>query len=365
MLGLYIHIPFCQTICSYCDFPKRIANSREMIKEYLQSLKVEMESYRKHFFEVCSVYIGGGTPNSLSDEELDLLLSYISIEGLHLKEFTIEINPELLTENQIKILKKHQINRISIGVQSFQPELLKILKRNHDKQLVLKAVKSLKEAGFDNISIDMIHSIPTQKISDLKADLNEVINLDVQHISYYGLSIEDKTMLKLEIEKNKYKIIDEDLSVEFFQTTKENLQNNNFTHYEISNFAKDNYQSFHNTLYWRNQKYIGIGVGAAGYLDNVRYNNNNYFKDYRISPIMSEEILTIKDQLTYEIILGLRLLTGLNIVAINLKYNIDFFRDYPIVNELIKQKLLIFQDGFLFLSEEGILISNQVFEKFV
>lgn len=336
-----------------------------MNEEYLQLLRLEMENYRKNLSQVCSVYIGGGTPNSLCDEELDLLLSFISNEKFYLKEFTIEINPELLTEKQITIFKKHGINRISIGVQSFQPKILKILRRNHDKTIILKAVKSLKKAGFTNISIDMIHSVPTQTIHDLKADLKDVIALDIQHISYYGLSIEEKTMLKLEIEKNKYECIDDDLSVKFFQTIKDTLQKDNFTHYEISNFAKNNYQSFHNTLYWRNQEYIGLGIGAAGYLKNIRYNNANYFKDYKENVIMTKEVLTKKDQLTYEIILGLRLLSGLKITALNFKYDIDFFKEYPDTDNLIKQKLLIFKDDFLFLSDAGILISNQIFEKFV
>ena len=211
MRGFYIHIPFCKHICNYCDFPKRIAKCENQIIEYIDFLIKEIDSYKSYMNSVSTIYIGGGTPNILNDDLLEKLFFKIQSLNIDFKEYSIEINPELLTENQVLLFKKYGINRVSIGVESFNLEHLKKLNRHHSKEDVINSVNLLKKHGITNINIDLMFAHPFDTLNDVKNNLEEFFKLDVNHISYYSMILEDKTVFSYQLEKNMIKLLDEEV----------------------------------------------------------------------------------------------------------------------------------------------------------
>jgi len=361
--GLYIHIPFCGYICNYCDFVKMIPKNQEIVDKYLNRLVQEINLYQKYFNKITTIYIGGGTPSILSCQQLDYLLSRIF--EINAIEKTIEINPESYTLEKGLVLKKYGINRVSIGVQSFKQETINYIGRNHNLDDVIYAINSLKSIGINNISIDLIYAIPGQSIDDIKNDLNFAISLDVKHISYYSLILEDKTFFYHQFLKGKFKPVDNEIEASMFELIIKSLKDNGFEHYEISNFAKKGYESKHNMLYWNHNNYIGVGLGAHGFVDNLRtYNNvslNKYFNEFQ----KSNRIIDMQENLADELIFGLRLLKGVNISYIENKYEIDLMTKFPQLEFKIKQNLVEIKEGYLKLTEKGIFFGNLVFEVFI
>ena len=352
MKSVYIHIPFCKTICSYCDFCKMYYNSI-FVNNYLNSLKKEIElNYKGE--EIETLYIGGGTPNSLNKEELIKLFDII--KKIHLSdevEFTIECNIELIEEDILKLFKDNKVNRISIGIESIDENNLNYLNRNYNKQLVLEKMKLVKKY-FDNINVDLIYALKNESIETLEKDIDFILELDVKHISTYSLIIEDNTILGINKEKN----IDEDLDYEMYQLIIKKLKD--YHHYEISNFSKIGYESKHNLTYWNNEHYYGFGLGASGYINNIRYDNtrslNNYVKgNYRLN----EEIIDKELDKEYELILGLRLLDGININKYNSKFNEDLLEN-KVIKKLINENKLIVEDKYLKINKEYIYVSNDI-----
>ena len=276
--SIYIHIPFCHTICSYCDFCK-INYRQEYVDTYLDSLSKEIKS-RYQNEPVKTIYIGGGTPSCLSIKELTKLLELITIFNLDKEyEYTIECNIEDITLDKIKLFKKYGINRLSIGVQSFNKDIIKKLNRHHDKDLVFKNIKLLKEY-FDNINIDLMYALYGQTLEDIVFDLNIISNLDIKHVSIYALIIEDNTMIKI---KN-IKEVDSEMQSAMYDLIRNKLEKNGFTQYEISNFALKGFESKHNLTYWNNDNYYGFGSGASGFINNINlskkyitFNNNHIY----------------------------------------------------------------------------------------
>lgn len=370
--ALYIHIPFCSTICSYCDFPKRDIKSCN-VNDYLKAIKKELYFYiNKIDNNIETIYVGGGTPSSLSAKQLELLLSDITniVNMSNVVEFSMEANPESLDLDKISILKKYGVNRVSLGVQTFQRDLLKLLNRRHTNLEVFKVIKDLKDNGINNINIDLMFAIPNQTIDMLKDDLEQVISLGVKHISYYSLILEEKSILYKN--KQKYNFCDEDTEALMYELVIDTLITNNYCHYEISNFCKENYESRHNKVYWQNKQYIGVGMGAHGYLFNKRYQNSGLVSEYinlinkNDKGIIYEDNLSTNDKISEEFILGLRLIDGISVDKVNKKYNTDIFDIYSDeIKYSLENGLVNLENNRIKLTRKGLLLGNVVFSLFV
>ena len=300
--SVYIHIPFCTNICSYCDFPKVYYNNC-FIDKYLDALNNEIHEYYKND-KLKTLYIGGGTPSSLNIEELKKLFKIISIFKLEDDyEFTIECNLDDLTQEKLELFKKNKINRLSIGIQTFNEKHLKYLNREKPN---IELIEYAKKIGFDNINIDLIYAIPNETLDDLKEDLDRFLKLNINHISTYSLIIEDNTQLKI----NNVVNIDDELDLNMYNLIRKTLKENGYNHYEISNFSKKGYESKHNLTYWNNEQYYGFGMGASSYIDNKRITNTKSITKYINNKyIIEEENIDINSKMEYEMILGLRKIT--------------------------------------------------------
>lgn len=356
----YIHIPFCTNICTYCDFCKMFYNKKQ-VTEYLLSLEKEIKSIYKNDL-LKTIYIGGGTPSSFDIEDLQKLFDILKIFKKDINfEYTIECNIENITEEKLILFKDNNINRISVGIESFNEKNLSFLGRKYTKEDIFNKM-SLITKYFDNVNIDLIYALPTQSIKDLLEDINNFIKLDVKHISTYSLIIEDNT--KLKIDKTNY--IDEDLDKEMYELIINKLEENNFIHYEISNFSKEGYFSKHNINYWKNNNYYGFGLGASGFIDNRRYTNtrsiNNYIND---NYLLEEEYLDNEKNLENEIMLLLRTNIGINKENLYSKYNIDIDEKYNI-KEMIKDNLIeILDNGNYIISKDKWYIENSILIYFI
>lgn len=363
MIGLYIHIPFCKNICHYCDFVKVGIKKENLRKDYLDSLIYELNKYQKYFDKIDTIYIGGGTPNTLTNDEFIKLFEALKV--IKPVEFSIEINPESYTDEQGELFKKYGINRVSIGAQTTDENLLKFLNRKHDNNHVINAVANLKKHGINNINLDLIFAIPGQTIKSINNDLDFFLKLDIPHLSYYSLILEENTYFYYLYNRNKFFEIDEDSSREMYELVIDKLTNLGYNHYEISNFSKPSYESIHNLKYWENQDYIGIGLGSHGLIEGKRTYNERSFNKYLKNTLYEEVILSTDDKITEELIMGLRLLKGINLNEINLKYKIDLYQKFPKIKEMKDLKLITEEDGYLKLTREGIFLGNQVFQIFV
>ena len=357
--SIYIHIPFCTHICSYCAFTKQYYNSN-LVSNYLKSLKKEVINNYKNE-EIKTIYIGGGTPSSLNLMELKELLEITKLFNKSSNlEFTIEVNPENIDKEKLELFKKYGINRISMGVESTINKNLKYLGRNHDFSLVKEKIKLMRKLGFNNINIDLIYALPCENLNDLKDDLNNIISLNVEHISTYSLMIEPHTLIYINKEKN----IDEEIDYEMYKLICDTLKSNNYNHYEISNFSKLGYESKHNLVYWNNEHYYGFGLSASGYIDNIRYTNTKILNKYINNNIREEEILNEKDKISYELILGFRKIQGINKNDFYNKYKIDIHDLYNI-KDLLKNNDLIEFNDYIYINYDKIYIENNILINFV
>ncbi len=306
--ALYIHIPFCDHLCFYCDFTKEIYNQHR-VDEYLVSLKTEIESYNIRSNQLRTIYIGGGTPSSLNIEQLKTLLEMVKPYTEKVLEYTFEANPESLTKEKILLLKEYGVNRISLGVQSSNDEILQKINRKHTFQDVVNVTHLLQEAGLTNISFDLILGLPEVTEQMLLKDIDNLLSLHPKHISCYSLEIHDGTVFA----QRGIKEMDEDTAYHQYDTVDSILTFCGFCHYEISNWSLPHYESKHNLTYWMNEHYYGCGLGASGYLDNVRYKNTTDMKKYLSGEyIESSDTLSEKDIREYEIMLPLRTYKGID-----------------------------------------------------
>lgn len=357
---IYIHLPFCTSICSYCDFPKLLYDKKYTYK-YLDSLKEEILSRYKGE-EIKSIYIGGGTPTSLDLEELKYLFSFISSIFNYSSdiEITIESNIECLSRDKIKLLKSYGVNRVSLGVQSLNNNTLKELNRKHTRSDVFRVVKELKEEGFKNISMDYIYGVHNN-IEEVKDDISTFLELDISHISCYSLIIEDNTIFGI----NNRKYIDEDIEEAMYKYIKNTLEDNNYKHYEISNYAKDGYESKHNLNYWNNNEYYGFGLGAVSYLNNYRITNTkNLTKYVDRNYIDSSEYEDKNIDISNTFMLGFRKVNGINILDFKNKYNIDILDIEP-VERLINEGKLVLGDNQLYIHPNYLYLSNDIILEFI
>lgn len=360
MKSCYIHIPFCKTICSYCDFCKFYYDKKWILK-YLEQLQKEIElNYKGE--KLSTLYIGGGTPTSLDYDELKYLLDIVKELKLNDNyEYTIEANVETLDLDKIKLLKEYGINRVSIGVESVVEKNIKFLDRHHSKEDVVKVINLLKQEGINNINIDLIYALPHQSIDDLKDDLDFFLSLDIPHISTYSLMIEPHTKLYINDEQN----IDEALDLDMYNYICQTLKDNGYTHYETSNFSKINFESKHNLTYWNNEEYYGFGVGASGYVDNIRYDNTRSINKYLKGKYhFSEEKVDFNTKVENEFILGFRKLKGINKKNFYNKYKIDIDSLDVIKRLKLEEKLLEGKDN-IFINQQYIYTSNQILVEFL
>lgn len=345
--SLYIHIPFCTHLCAYCDFPKFIYDDC-FVGAFLDALIKEINDYN---IESCpTIYIGGGTPSSLSEIQLIKLLEVVSPKLEDDGEFTFECNIENITKEKMLILKKYGVNRLSFGVQSFNDDLLHLMNRHHNKEDAFKIIKEAKELGFNSINIDLIYGFKEQTKEMLLNDLNIFISLNIPHLSIYSLTIHQNTVFGI----NHYQEQNEDDSRDYYDLILDFMKKNGYTRYEVSNFALEGYESKHNQVYWNNDEYIGVGLGAEGYLDNIRYANTKSISSYiNGKTIMSKEKVSLYDKMMYEIILRLRTKKGINKEIFIERYGKEYFN--KLQNSLNKFK----NDGLVFENKEYICCSNE------
>ena len=357
MKSVYIHIPFCKTICSYCDFCKMFYNE-DLVNKYLLELEKEInKNYKGETLK--TLYIGGGTPSSLNIKQLNKLLNIIKIFNLEENyEFTVECNIENITKEKLELLYKNKVNRLSIGIQTFNEKYLKFLNRNHMKEEIIEKINLAKTIGFKNINIDLIYAFPDETLEELESDINEFLKLDIEHISTYSLIIEPHTKLYID----KIENIDEDLDRKMYDLICKKL--NKYNHYEISNFGKEGYESIHNLTYWNNENYYGFGLGASGYINNIRYDNTKNINEYlKGNYIKNKEILSKNIEIENEFILGFRKIKGINIEKFNKKYD-NIFK-YDVVNRLLKQNKLQKDEKNIFINTEYIYTSNNILIEFI
>lgn len=352
-MSIYIHIPFCNSICTYCDFCKIFYN-KKYINDYLNNLEQEIKVRYKSEI-VNTIFIGGGTPSSLDDEELIRLMNIIEIFKLNDNyEFTVECNIESITENKLKIMKKYGVNRISIGVESFDNSIIKLLGRNHTKNDVYNKMGIVKRY-FSNINIDLIYAA-YDDINILKSDIDCFLKLDIPHISTYSLIIEDNTMLKI----NGMKNIDEDIDYEMYKYIEDALEKNDYIHYEISNYAKNGYQSKHNLVYWNNEEYYGFGLSSTSYINNERITNTKNLRKYLNGEYLDTSVYEDKDiRMENEIMLGLRKLDGIDLDRFKEKFNVSLEDIYNIDN-LVRNGYLIRDNNCIKIDKKYMYISNEI-----
>lgn len=356
--NVYIHIPFCKggkcNYCSFVSFP-----TLKLKDKYFDALISQIKTNYKGE-KLATLYFGGGTPSTLSIMEFEKLISLFNVDEN--TEITTEINPDTIDKSYLQGLKNIGINRLSIGSQTFDDDILKTIGRKHNSEQVKIAVKLAKEVGFNNISLDLIYGLPNQDLSGFEKDLKTAIALDVQHISLYGLKIEEGCYFYRKMPNN---LPDLDLQADMYLKAIEVLKNNALEHYEISNFSKLGYNSKHNLNYWNNT-YYGFGCSASGYIEGVRYTNEVDLEKYIENPNarISEQSLSSQEILEEAIFLGLRKIAGLNIEEINQNFGIDFNKKYAKILDKYSKYFIKTERGYS-LSIDGILISNEILSEFI
>ncbi|HGA3401312.1 TPA: radical SAM family heme chaperone HemW [Streptococcus agalactiae] len=366
----YVHIPFCTQICYYCDFSK-VFIKNQPVDAYLQALIREFRSY--DITELRTLYIGGGTPTSISAVQLDYLLTELSRDlNLNtLEEFTIEANPGDLTVDKIEVLQKSAVNRVSLGVQTFNDKHLKRIGRSHNEAQIYSTIDALKTAGFQNISIDLIYALPGQTMDDVRSNVAKALSLNIPHLSLYSLILEHHTVFMNKMRRGKLHLPTEDLEAEMFEYIISEMERNGFEHYEISNFTKPSFESRHNLMYWDNVEYYGVGAGASGYLDGIRYRNRGPIQHYlkggsEGNARLSEEVLSKNEMMEEELFLGLRKKEGVSIGKFEQKFGTSFEKRYgQIVQELQSDGLLKENNGFIQMTKKGLFLGDTVAEKFI
>ncbi len=354
---VYIHIPFCSYICSYCDFVKMVKVDK-YYKKYLASLENEIRS-RYQGEEIKTVYIGGGTPSILSSNEIIELGEMIKLLNLSDElEFTFEANPDSLSLDKLFSLKKIGVNRLSIGVQTFNQDVLKSFNRQHSNQMVENVIKQAKSVGFNNINVDLIYGYANQSLTDLKKNLEAFTALDIEHISIYSLQVESNSVFG----KYDYKKINDELEADFYVYIRDYLEEKGFKQYEISNFSKIGYQSKHNNCYWELKDYYGFGLGAHSLIDLKRMANTKSMEKYIANQYQEEETTLTQNNLIEEFMfLGLRKTEGVSKDSFIKKFNkpIEFY--YADVIIRLEKRKLIENTDFIKLTKQGLLLANDVF----
>ena len=366
----YVHIPFCTQICYYCDFSK-VFIKNQPVDSYLEHLLQEFHSY--DIQKLRTLYIGGGTPTALSAPQLEVLLDGLTknLDLSVLEELTIEANPGDLDEDKIAVLKNSAVNRVSLGVQTFDDKMLKKIGRSHLEKDIYENIDRLKLAGFDNISIDLIYALPGQTMDQVKDNVAKAIALDIPHMSLYSLILENHTVFMNRMRRGKLPLPKEEVEAEMFEYIIAELERAGFEHYEISNFSKSGFESRHNLMYWDNAEYYGIGAGASGYVNGVRYKNHGPIRHYlkaveEGNARIHEEHLSLREQMEEEMFLGLRKKTGVSKARFEEKFSTSFENLYgQVVRDLCHQGLLQVEGQQIRMTKKGLFLGDTVAERFI
>ena len=366
----YVHIPFCTQICYYCDFSK-VFIKNQPVDSYLEHLLQEFHSY--DIQKLRTLYIGGGTPTALSASQLEVLLDGLTknLDLSMLEELTIEANPGDLDADKIAVLKNSAVNRVSLGVQTFDDKMLKKIGRSHLEKDIYENIDRLKLAGFDNISIDLIYALPGQTMDQVKDNVAKAIALDIPHMSLYSLILENHTVFMNRMRRGKLPLPKEELEAEMFEYIIAELERAGFEHYEISNFSKPGFESRHNLMYWDNAEYYGIGAGASGYVNGVRYKNHGPIRHYlkaveEGNARINEEHLSQREQMEEEMFLGLRKKTGVSMKRFEEKFGTSFDNLYgQVVRDLCHQGLLQVEGQQIRMTKKGLFLGDTVAERFI
>ncbi len=376
-LGLYLHVPFCVKKCNYCSFVS-LPREDHLVSAYLKSLKNELKMYSDNLSEtekeLDSIFIGGGTPTSLSVSELEEILEniqtcfYLSKDA----EITVEANPDTVERQKLVSLKNSGVNRLSFGFQSCQNENLVLLGRTHTFSEAVCSYQEAREVGFDNINIDLIYGIPGQLIAEWSDCLREIISLSPEHISAYGLQLEEGTPLYKKVSEGELEQCPEDTEADMYQILMDMLKTSGYIHYEISNFAKPGRSCRHNLRYWHNQAYLGLGPAAHSYLRGERFANhlsvNQYIESLMNgqSPVCSREVINRDVEMSETVFLGLRLIEGLDTRLFNRRFGISIEKVYSNeIKKLTRLGLLEKAGPFLRLTNRGLMLGNMVFSEFI
>ena len=381
-LGIYIHIPFCKQKCKYCDFIS-YSNKEEKIKEYIKALQkeiqIKLKKYQKEYL-VDTIYLGGGTPSYIEPEQIEDIIKTVKniIQMKENVEITIEVNPGTVTKRKLEIYKNVGINRLSIGLQTTNHERLKQIGRIHTYEMFLETYQMAKEVGFTNINVDLMIGLPKQSLKEIETDLENILLLQPNHISIYSLIVEEGTVLEKELREGKLILPEEDLEREMYWKVKEILEKNEYEHYEISNFAKKGYQSKHNWNCWNQKEYLGFGIAAHSYMNNIRYSNIDNLQEYIEQMQYAEKIEDLKkieqiqevqnkeEKQKEYMLLGLRKLKGISIQEFK-----KIFLENPIylyrkeLDKLVKEELIEVDLDSIRLSNRGLDLANLVWEEFI
>ncbi len=358
--SVYIHIPFCKKICTYCDFC-HLLYKEEFATIYLMSLEKEIiERYQKE--EIKTIYIGGGTPSALPIVHLKKLFNIINRFNLSEDfEFTFECNLDDIRYELLEVLKESKVNRLSIGIESFNEDKLEFLGREADFKDAKTKINLCRSLGFNNINLDLMYAVPDETVGELKLDIKRILKLKPEHISTYSLIIEEQTMLK----NQNVEYIDEKLDAKMYSTIKKRLKRKKYNHYEISNFALAGKESKHNLVYWNNEEYYGFGLGAAGYYAGVRYENTKNLKKYASGEYVKEQnLLSKKIIMDYELMLGFRKLKGIDVKDFENKYSISIFDVYDIKSQIISKNLIL-EKNYLYVNPKKIYVMNDILVKLI
>ncbi|MBA4600774.1 radical SAM family heme chaperone HemW [Thermoactinomyces mirandus] len=374
--AIYVHIPFCANKCHYCDFNSYVVNGQP-VEDYLDALALEMEmaAARTKPEQIRTIYIGGGTPTILTPAQMKKLLRDLKFhfpDRAEDLEFTVEANPGTTGPELLSVMREEGVNRISFGAQTFRQDLLKKIGRIHGAGEIRKSVGQARKAGFDNISLDLMFGLPTQTVGDVEQSLREAVSLEPEHFSCYSLKVEEGTRFYVLQQQNKLVLPDEDEELEMYQWTRSYLNKKGYIQYEVSNFARPGFESRHNITYWLNEEYYGLGAGAHGYVDRVRYANvkgvEEYIYEIKTGSLPVEEfyVVSTSEDMENYMILGLRLLKGVKRSRFVQRYGIDAGEVFATTLKNLQQSnLLTVDDNWIRLTDQGLLFGNHVFASFL
>lgn len=355
MKSIYIHIPYCKQKCLYCDF-NSYSNKETTIEKYFEALKKEIKAYKIENLD--TIYFGGGTPSFVDSKYIKEIIELLP----KAKEVTLELNPGTVDEEKFIAYKKMGVNRLSIGLQAIQKDILKEIGRIHTLKDFEEAFNLARKTGFDNINVDLMHGLPKQSLQDFKDSVDYLVNLSPEHISCYSLILHNDIFKNLPTEEDERRM---------YYYAKEKLKENGYNHYEISNFAKARKESKHNMVYWNQEEYIGIGAGASSYINNVRYTNIASIEEYIKRINNNESVNIIEEKQDFEakiseyMILKLRLIKGINIEEANQKFKLDITKKYEKQLKKLEKLELIKIDNNIYLTEKGLDLANIVWEEFI
>ena len=374
--GVYIHIPFCRQKCFYCDFPS-YAGRESLMASYTEALCQQIEiqgfSYRQKWGRPATVYIGGGTPTALPEENMAQILKAVAAYiGMDIEEFTVECNPGTVDADYLGMLKAHGVNRLSFGVQSFNDRLLRRIGRIHTGAEAVTAVQLAQAAGFENISLDLIYGLPEQAMADLQDSVRQALDLDIQHISIYGLQVEEGTVFARQQELGKLDLPAEEEAEVMYDYMTEVLPQHGYRRYEVSNFARPGFESRHNCSYWHDVPYLGLGAAAHSYLEGQRYAAAADIQRYIAGIKAGTEIWQLEEEPTRQhameefAFLALRTAEGLSAAAFAEKFQVSLQSVYgEVMEKLARQGLLLVDEAGCRLTEKGFKYGNVAFAEFI